>query len=241
MLLHQNGGMIDVWAAFNWQACHPFPYPADNYYPFEEWYFLKFREADKRERIYLPIFWTGFYVRANYGKDIAALAHLQGYINILDKSKKYYTIVQYDDGILNDLSGLDIRVYSMSGTPMHYPLPLICQPHEYKFDLERDIFMSFVGRNTHPFREKILAEYENHFGSYVTSRRHTIKEYCKILARSVFALCPRGHGPTSFRIMEALQYGAIPVYISDKLIFPHHQSFPGISIPTMGNFSARAL
>jgi len=35
---------------------------------------------------------------------------------------------------------------------------------------------------------------------------------------SKFALCPRGYGKTSFRIQEALQYGAIPVYISDEYL-----------------------
>ena len=36
------------------------------------------------------------------------------------------------------------------------------------------------------------------------------------MERSVFSLCPRGYGATSFRICESLQQGSIPVYIYDK-------------------------
>ena len=39
--------------------------------------------------------------------------------------------------------------------------------------------------------------------------------YVELMQRSIFALCPRGYGKTSFRICEALQLGAIPVYIHD--------------------------
>lgn len=227
MLVHATKRMIEVFRAFNQDAAHPFPYPPDNECIFEQWYCQQFKEEDARERIYLPIYWTGYYVRNQYGKDTAAIKHLQGYLNNLDKSKKYYTICQYDDGILNDLSGLDIRVYSMSGEPMDVALPLICPPHKVSFEVERDIFMCFVGRLTHPLRNKLIEQYGKDPECYVTSRAHSIEEYCKVMARSVFALCPRGYGPTSFRVAEALQFGTIPIYISDKMILPYNAGFPG--------------
>lgn len=231
MYIDTKRGIVNVFKAFNTDAAHPFRYPPDNAQIFEEWYFHNYSSFDVRNRIYLPIFWTGYYVRANYGADAVAITHLQGYLNALDKTKKYYTIVQYDDGILNDVSGIDLYVFSMSGKPMNYPLPMICKPHEYKFpNIDRNIFMSFVGRPTHKIREKILQEYGNHPECYVTSKPHDLIDYCKIMARSVYALCPRGYGPTSFRIMEALQYGAIPVYVSDNIIMGHRQGFPGVSI-----------
>jgi hypothetical protein len=40
------------------------------------------------------------------------------------------------------------------------------------------------------------------------------------MRRSEFALCPRGYGATSYRMYEAMQFGAIPVYISDKFWIP---------------------
>ena len=219
---------------FNLQAAHPYPYPEDNYNVFEEWYFKEFDINDRIEHVYLPIFWTGYYVRANYGKNKQALKLLQNYIDGLDRGKKYYTIVQYDDGILNDVSALDIKVFSMSGQPRHYPLPLICPLHTHRFEKKRETFVNFVGKETHPLRKKVIEVATNasnySLGSpsefwYISTRTHTMKDFCEILASSVFTLCPRGYGPTSFRIMEALQYGSIPVYISDEFIYPHREIF----------------
>lgn len=228
MLIDKNEGMVKVVRAFNEGCTIPFPYPEDNFSPFEEWYYENFNLSDVRDRIYLPIFWTGYYIRAAYGQNKKAIEELQGYLNLLDKSKKYYTIVQYDDGILNDLNGLDVRVYSMSGPPVDYPLPLTCMPHRWTFECERDILYSFVGRTTHPSRAEIMETLSGRPKVYISTVRHGLRDYCEILARSVFALCPRGYGPSSFRIAEALQYGAIPVYISDQWVFPHNSRFPGL-------------
>ena len=46
-------------------------------------------------------------------------------------------------------------------------------------------------------------------------------EYRELLSRSVFTLCPRGYGLTSFRLYEALKAGSIPVYISDAFWLPY--------------------
>ena len=45
------------------------------------------------------------------------------------------------------------------------------------------------------------------------------------MERSVFSLCPRGYGATSFRICESLQQGSIPVYIYDKDWTPWYDEF----------------
>jgi hypothetical protein len=110
---------------------HPFPYPPDNNSIFEEWYFDNF-DFQEGEREYLPIFFTGYYVRANFGQDKGAMKALQVFLNRLDRSKKYYTIIQYDGGLLHDVSHLDIKVFSMSGGRSDYPLPLISMPHSNK-------------------------------------------------------------------------------------------------------------
>jgi hypothetical protein len=36
---------------------------------------------------------------------------------------------------------------------------------------------------------------------------------------SVFHLCPRGNGPSSYRLYEALQADTIPIYIWDEVHF----------------------
>lgn len=205
---------VEVPAHF--QLKHPFAYPGDNDIDFERWYYLHHKGSTGR--VYLPVMWTAFYC-----KQPKNIGGLQKFLDTLDRSLKYYTIVQYDDGILNDLKDLDIKVFSMSGQPMDYPLPLLCQDHKYPQAAKKDIFCSFVGRNTHPIRAEILKIREP--GWLITDKVQKMPQYCDTLARSVFTLCPRGYGPTSFRIKEAMQYGSIPVYISDIWIFPHDIEF----------------
>ncbi len=205
-----------------------FDYPSDNYIPFEEWFYLKFGEKDIREGMtYLPVFWSSYYVNNNYGKAKSAIHELQQFLDSLDKSKKYYTIVQYDDGILNDISGLDLKVFAMSGKLREndYPLPLICAPHQFEFNkVRKDLFISFVGRlETNLIRQRMVKALPQKSAQiYISDTEQPIESYCHILARSKYVLAPRGYGQTSFRVCEALQFGAIPVYISDEFIYPHN-------------------
>lgn len=46
----------------------------------------------------------------------------------------------------------------------------------------------------------------------------------------MFCLCPRGYGANSFRIGESIQYGAIPVYISDEFILPFNINFEDFGV-----------
>lgn len=198
-------------------------YPPDNDLIFEEWFYQNFKGSVGRT--YLPIFWTAYYVNHGYGRDKKAISELQTFLNKLDKSKKYFTICQYDDGILNEIRHLDIKVFGMSGSPIDYPLPLLCKPHKVQFGIIKDLTANFIGRVTHPVRTKMLSVIKHNREFYISEKTHHLQDYCRIIARSVFTLCPRGYGQTSFRILEALQYGSIPVYISDSHILPHNIPF----------------
>src|SRR5687768_7464753 len=104
-------------------------YPSDNTEDFE-WWLSNHMSAYQGERIYLPITWTAYYKTCKYGEDVAGLSRLQQFLNRLDNKKKYWTCIGWDDGILNNVNHLDLRVYAM-GSPGDYQLPLICQPHAY--------------------------------------------------------------------------------------------------------------
>lgn len=197
-------------------------YPPNNNVEFERWVFENYIGCDT-DRVYLPVFWTGYYVNNNYGNDKVAITELQDYINSLDKTKKYWTIVQYDDSILNDVSGLDILRFEMSN-PNHVHIPLIGQPHPFTFSGPKKWEANFVGSRTHPVRNE-LENLKKEDGYYVSFEQHSIEEYCKIIHESMFTLCPRGYGVNSFRIAEALQYGSIPIYISDDFIHPFGLDF----------------
>lgn len=208
---------------------HPFRYPADNALEFERWYYDTYRLEEERSRIYLPIFWTAYWCMHKFGKDLRAVKELQRYIDGLDRNKKYYTICQYDDGPDNkgliDLSGIDLKVFGMAGGRNDYPIPLLCQPHAFNLNPERDLTSSFVGRITHEVRGKMIKTLEGKEMHFISTKNLNMQDYCHLMTRSVFALCPRGYSATSFRIMEAIHLGAIPVYISDEFILPYNLPF----------------
>ncbi len=78
-------------------------------------FFLKNKnefEMNNSEYIYLPVFWTSYYVVNNYAKNIDSL-YL--WIDKLDKTKKYFTIVQYASGIFVKNFDLNLLVFSAGG------------------------------------------------------------------------------------------------------------------------------
>lgn len=209
-------------------------YPPDNAITFERWYYNNWNRQDERERVYLPIQWTALYCNNGYGN--APILHtIQKYLDGLDRSKKYYTIVQYDDGILNNIEHLDIKVIAMAGPRIDFAIPMLCTPHKFNFgtNIKKDIFASFIGSYTHAIRAQMVDQLKDKEGYYISTKHHDLKEYCQILARSKYALCPRGYGQSSFRIQEAIDFGAIPVYISDEFVLPYNMpTFVfGITIP----------
>lgn len=203
-------------------------YPEDNAHEFERWFYDNTQPDEITGRTYLPIFWTAYWTNNGYGAKEKSRNNLQRFIDSLPRDRKYFTICQYDDGPMVDFKDLDITVFGMSGGRIDYPIPLLCQPHGYKFDCKRDIFASFVGGDTHPIRKELVKQFTGHKDCHVSFKKLPLKEYCNLMARSVFALCPRGYGKSSFRIAEAIQYGAIPVYISDEFVLPYNNEFPGL-------------
>ena len=87
-------------------------YPFENLFIFEDWVTRQY--IPKTEREYLPIQWTAYHVNNSYGNDKQAIDKLQKYVDSLPRDKKYWTICQYDDGIIIDLKDLDVLQFSMS-------------------------------------------------------------------------------------------------------------------------------
>lgn len=189
-------------------------YPPGNNLVFEEFFLNKFiNDNPNTQRIYLPVQWTCFYISRNYGTQ--DMSDLQSFLDNLPRNKKYFTIVQWDDGILNNIDGLDILKFSSGGVG-DYPIPLINLPHK-KIERERNIFASFVGMisGRHKIREEINRLFSQKDG-FLISENMGFDKFKEVMETSVFSLCPRGYGKTSFRINEALNLGSIPVYIYDE-------------------------
>lgn len=192
-------------------------YPPNNEIIFEEWFSLVYKGC-QTDRIFLDINFTSYWVNNDYGNNKQKHQEMQDYVDSLPSDKKYFCIIQYDDGCMVDWKGKDVLEFNMS-KQIGVMLPLLCQPHPYKFITEKKWVSSFVGSRTHPIRNE-LERLKGVDGYYISFEPHDIEKYCRILHESIFVLCPRGYGLNSFRITEALQYGAIPIYISDEFIYP---------------------
>jgi hypothetical protein len=171
------------------------------------------------ERYYIPVFWTTCYIQnSQHG--------VQQILNNLDRTKKYFTISQHDDAIIEILPS-DTICFNAGGNRSGIPIPLICSPIELKPKLNKDIFCSFVGSVTHPIRYSIFNVLKDNCKYYFSNKNWTpsvdisdFEKFIEITSRSVFCLCPRGYGKSSFRLYECMQLGTIPVYVYDDKWIP---------------------
>ena len=93
---------------------------------------------------------------------------------------------------------------------------------------ERDVLYSFMGADTAGVRSRIARLRGGdvrlrprwHFECGPTQRDFERREFIEMMARSRFTLCPRGTGPSSLRVWEALASGSVPVIIADELRLP---------------------
>lgn len=198
----------------------------------------------KTEYIYLPIFWTSYYVTHNY---IENIDELYEFLETLDKTKKYFTIVQAAFGIFVKNYNLNITVFTAGGgglnihnaDMMHeihyygmrrmifygnkgtYDIPLMCLPQFPELQVSKDIFCSFMGRfDTHKCRMDMKHIISNN-EKYKLFESVNYDIYKDIVNRSIFTLAPRGFGYTSFRLIEAIIANSIPIYVwDDKITLP---------------------
>jgi hypothetical protein len=197
--------------------------------------FIKFWESEGTgNRKLIPVHWTAVYnhrIKEGLGQGTpngALRNELKRYIDSLDKKEKYFVVSTHDDAPAEDLPPNTI-VFAAGGNSnkINFPIPLTCGPHENIQDPVRTIPCSFVGSMTHPIRQELLSAVHDKPGvliqafewqETVSDKKADLFKY--ITQRSIFSLCPRGYGATSYRMYESIQLGAIPVYVSDKHLLP---------------------
>jgi hypothetical protein len=206
------------------QPTNRIKYPAHNDMTLEEFCFprlLRHAANIKSKYSYLPIWWTTYYSRNNFGHDDRANKLLHGFV--VSIKEPWFTISQYDDGIiLNTIPGKSISMNA--GGVGDIPLPLTCFPrNDNPQRLPEKYLASFVGNlaTYKPWRQEFEDELKNIPGFHIVDSKHGKDEgFEEIMLSSRFALCPRGYGRTSFRLYEAMQMGTIPIYISDAHWLP---------------------
>lgn len=199
-------------------------YPPNNHQIYEEYFYDYYHNNNiTTDREYISILWTNLYISRNYGN--SNMGDVQSYLDGLDRNKKYFTVLQYDDGILQNIDDLDIIVFCSGGggqkpvpeKNIGYPIPLVCQPRQnINKNRDRDILCSFIGSNTHPLRNLMTQKLNTLPGFDIVLSKISYDQFIDKMERSIFSLCPRGYGATSFRICESLQQGSIPIYVYDK-------------------------
>jgi len=213
------------------------PYHDGDY--IEEHFFNYFiQNKNEFDRIYIPIYWTNIYNNITHDKE------LQGYLDSLDPDLKYFTVCQHErapEEILpkNTLvfSGSG-KIYEKKKSNNYIPIPLICSKiKNVNRDKERDIFCSFVGSDTHLIRRKLQEQLKDDVHYYFDMfkwqpdiSKEKEEKFIDITERSVFTLCPRGDGPTSFRLYESMQLDSIPVYVYNVNWIPYQKELNWLDI-----------
>lgn len=122
----------------------------------------------------------------------------------------------------------------ISKKPFHY-IARLCENdtvnnYTPNFNSDRKYLASFTGTTrTHPLRNKLfqMGLTNVHLRDTGTLRAWEMsesakidyeQEYLNIMSNSYFTLCPRGVGPSTYRLYESMQAGIAPVIISDDFV-----------------------
>jgi Exostosin family len=100
-------------------------------------------------------------------------------------------------------------------------------------DEPKELLFCFRGRRDCRVRTSILSYPYNrkdvevleakaymHWNDGIVGKRESQKDYADALARSHFALCPRGMGFGSIRLFEVMEMGVAPVLLADRYALP---------------------
>lgn len=183
---------------------------------------ISFNTTSATPFIYLPIFWTNYY---NAHIENLPCRKLQNFLDIyIDPHKNYFTVVQNDLGIAENVPN-NLLTFAAGGIG-DIPIPLLCESLP-PLKTKRDILASFVGVIDNPNNDKngirttMRDHLQNEENIKIVDAKSNVDLFQEMMSRSTFALCPRGFGKTSFRMYEALNMGAIPVYIYDEPWLPY--------------------
>lgn len=219
-----------------------FPYPDHQRSAMIEEYASNFFEANLVPAgwIYLDLWWSSYHSNARQlpkwrkkwlKENKRRYRSLTRWLRReLDPDTRYFTVCQDDRGV-EFQRGVDVPenvfVFSAGGVG-DLPIPLLCD-----LDLpsvksaKRKTLVSFRGVIRHPvhsypWRECLLNEFHGRKRSIIEDTTEAPvqvtdawRRYVDLMRCSLFSLCPRGFGKTSYRLYEALHYGSIPVYIHD--------------------------
>jgi len=110
--------------------------------------------------------------------------------------------------------------------------------------MRKRLLASFRGVKSHPTRGLVaqlhdgssivceIVEPANHFGKLDAVNKLVDTAYVDLLNKSIFAFVPRGDAEFSYRLLEVMSFGCIPIILSDGLVLPFDRtiSWPEVSL-----------
>ena len=227
-------------------ASQPFPYPAHNHdYGVEQDFLIWIKkqnllltsDIEEADWLYLPVFWTRWYLNHNFAIDGNGMQQLIDLTSAAVGNKKnVFTICQYDGGpnVLHEhlLSFLAARTEDKQGID----IPILCKSHLLSpFHIEKKYTASFNGAySTHTLREEMKSKLENidgvYLGGYLPTRFYLrwfgFRSFNRVMRASFISICPRGTSMNSFRFFEAMQMGIAPCLLGDVDARPFKKYIP---------------
>jgi hypothetical protein len=184
---------------------------------FEEYFLRNYQAYESGGASYMPILWDNFFAQAQshnywpgeFARRFRAMWHLLSRLGAEDRA--FFTVLGiYDFPIWNwHLFPENIVVLAANGYG-DVSLPLLKGDRPFA-SRPKDMRLSFLGRtDTHPLRQRMREVFAEEAVFYEGP------DWEQMMARSALSLCPRGLGPASFRMYEALSLGSVPVYLWEK-------------------------
>jgi GR25 family glycosyltransferase involved in LPS biosynthesis len=161
--------------------------------------------------------------------------HLDDYIDVFnryEKEQKDFIVVHLSDEKTDDLDFYKlnyckkiIRFYPRADTPCPekvYVIPLgpnrqnLLESDTYT---NRKIIWSFFGTNWYDRQTKLgpwlklIPNKHEFYDSWMAKEQLTATEYSEICRQTIFIPCPAGQNVETFRFWEALEHGAMPIYV----------------------------
>ena len=212
---------------------------------FRDWilrsYPLKSISTDGAELTYISANWTKIALRD--GLESARLMFEECIGRHCDGTNAVFTVIQHDDadiiaGKYLDNPNLIIAVGSRkvnSGNTIDIPLVTTpvndIYPSAHDKRINKKYQACFIGRITHPCRAQLVSLLSDEMPLtkdvlIIETDKISPKQYFSYLSQSVYALCPRGYGGSSFRFFEALQLNCIPILVGDTDTRPIFETHP---------------
>jgi hypothetical protein len=167
---------------------------------------------------------------------------------VQDYPEKIFTI-NYDDAPLAFLPGIYAAMpakrfeprFAIAGTYLvNSPNQFVRQSSVWTNSVPEYLF-TFRGALSSPVRQRIFRERLVLSSGWRKSKLTAIdawfnhsdeqkRDYVEEIHRSQFVLCPRGQGTVSFRLLEVMELGRVPVIIADEWVEPTGPRWPEFSI-----------